>query len=52
MDGWERLWRFIRFIFLSIITLGLYSFYFWVTRIEEQSKLLTEIRDELKNKDK
>jgi NADH:ubiquinone oxidoreductase subunit 4 (subunit M) len=43
-----RLGNFIIFLILTIITLGLYPLFFFVTRQQETVSLLTEIRDELK----
>jgi len=43
-----RLGNFIIFLILSIITLGIYPMFFFVTRQQETVALLTEIRDELK----
>jgi len=39
---------FIRHWFLSFITMGIYGWYFTITRLEEQTNLLREIRDELR----
>ena len=44
----ERLGNFLLFLVLSLITLGLYPLYFFVTRQQETVSLLEEIRDELK----
>ena len=44
----ERLGNFLLFLVLSLITLGLYPIYFFVTRQQETVSLLEEIRDELK----
>jgi len=41
---------FFRYALFSIITLGVYPFYFYVTRTELHTKLLSEILDELKKK--
>ncbi len=46
----SRLGNFLIFICLTIVTLGIYSLYFWVSRIEEQNALLGEILSELKIK--
>ncbi|HIG67316.1 MAG TPA: DUF4234 domain-containing protein [Porticoccaceae bacterium] len=43
-----RLGNFIIFLILTIITLGLYPLFFFVTRQQETVFLLAEIRDELK----
>ena len=43
-----RLGNFIIFLVLTLITLGLYPLYFFVTRQQETVSLLEEIRDELK----
>ena len=43
-----HLGNFIIFLILTIITLGLYPLFFFVTRQQETVSLLTEIRDELK----
>ena len=39
---------FLRYILFSIVTLGIYPFYFYVTRTELHTKLLSEMLDELK----
>ena len=43
-----RLGNFIIFLILSIISLGIYPLFFFVTRQQETVALLTEIRDGLK----
>ena len=46
----ERLGFFLIFIILSVVTLGIYPVYFYVTRMEEQveqTKLLREILKEM-----
>jgi len=43
-----RLGYFLIFIFLTIITLGLYPLFFFVTRQQETVELLKEINEELK----
>jgi len=52
----ERIGNFVVFLVLTLITLGIYPLYFYVTRTQENISLLTEIRDELvdqrKNKSK
>jgi|TARA_B110000503_G_scaffold106728_1_gene159424 NADH:ubiquinone oxidoreductase subunit 4 (subunit M) len=45
-----RLGNFIIFLILSIITLGIYPLYFFVTRQQENTELLKEIRDALQQK--
>ena len=45
-----RLGNFIIFLILTIITIGIYPLYFFVTRQQENTELLTEIRDELVKK--
>jgi len=45
-----RLGDFIIFLILSISTLGIYPLYFFVTRQQENSELLKEIRDALQQK--
>ena len=42
-----RLGNFIFFLILTAITLGIYPLYFFVTRQQENTELLKEIRDEL-----
>ena len=42
-----RLGNFIIFLILTVITLGIYPLYFFVTRQQENTELLKEIRDEL-----
>ena len=39
----KRLGYFIIFVVLSVITLGFYPIYFWVTRTKERNDLLAEI---------
>ena len=39
---------FLRYVFLSILTLGIYPFYFYVIRAEINNKLLTDILTEIK----
>lgn len=39
----SRLGNFLIFLGLTIITLGIYPMYFWVSRIEEQNALLGQI---------
>lgn len=46
-----RLGNFIIFLILTVITLGIYPLYFFVTRQQETIELLKEIRDELKRSD-
>ena len=46
-----RLGNFIIFLVLTIITLGFYPLYFFVTRQQENTELLKEIRDELQKRD-
>ena len=43
----SRIGNFIIFLILSILTLGIYPLYFFVTRQQENTELLKEIRDEL-----
>lgn len=43
----ERIGNFVVFLVLTLITLGIYPLYFYVTRTQENIELLTEIRDEL-----
>ena len=42
-----RLVSFLLFILLSVVTLGVYPFYFAVTRMEKRNQLLAGILDEL-----
>jgi len=42
-----RLGNFIIFLIFTLITLGIYPLYFLVTRQQENTELLKEIRDEL-----
>ena len=46
-----RLGNFIIFLILTVITLGIYPLYFFVTRKQENTELLKEIRDELQKRD-
>tara|TARA_Y100000994_G_C15474309_1_gene352506 strand:- start:187 stop:345 length:159 start_codon:yes stop_codon:yes gene_type:complete len=48
MKAGQRIWQYIKFFLLTLITLGFYPIYFWITRQYEVVELLTEIRDELK----
>ena len=43
------MWNFIKFLFFSLITFGIYPLYFYVTRQEETNELLKEILEELKS---
>ena len=43
-----RLGNFLIFIVLTIITIGLYPLFFFVTRQQETVELLKEINEELK----
>ena len=45
-----RLGNFVIFLFFTIITLGIYPLYFFVTRQQEMIELLTEIRDDGRGK--
>ncbi len=47
MDFGSKLGRFLLFVLLTIITLGLYLLWFQVTMTQERNKLLKEIRDSL-----
>ena len=49
-DMSNRLKHFLIFILLTIVTVGLYPIYFWVSRMEEQSALLDEMLAELQSK--
>ena len=42
--------HFIKFLFLSLITFGIYPLYFYVTRQEKTNDLLEEILEKLKEK--
>lgn len=46
-----RLGNFIIFLILTAITLGIYPLYFLVTRQQENTELLEEIRDRLRKAD-
>ena len=48
-DVSSRLGHILIFVVLAIVTLGLYPFYFWVSRVEERNALLGEILAELKS---
>lgn len=39
---------FLRYVLLSIISLGIYPFYFYVIRAEMNNRLLTDILTEIK----
>ena len=43
-----RIGNFIIFLILSVVTLGIYPLYFFVTRQQENTELLKEILDEIK----
>ena len=43
-----RLGNFLIFVFLTIITIGLYPLFFFVTRQQETVELLKDIKEELK----
>ena len=43
-----RLGYFLIFIFLTIITIGLYPLFFFVTRQQETVELMKDIKEELK----
>ena len=43
-----RLGNFLIFVVLTIITLGLYPLFFFVTRQQETVELLRDIKEELK----
>jgi len=45
-----RIGNFIIFLILSVLTLGIYPLYFFVTRQQENTELLKEIRDELQKR--
>ena len=46
-----RLGNFIIFLIFTVITLGIYPLYFFVTRQQENTELLKEIIDELQKRD-
>ena len=48
----SRIGNFIIFLILTVITLGIYPLYFFVTRQQENTELLKEIRDELQKQNK
>jgi hypothetical protein len=43
-----RIGNFIIFLILTTITFGIYPLFFFVTRQQENTELLVDIRDELK----
>ena len=43
-----RIGNFIIFLILSVVTLVIYPLYFFVTRQQDNTELLKEIRDEIK----
>ena len=43
----ERIVNFVVFLALTLITLGIYPLYFYVTRTQENIELLTGIKNEL-----
>ena len=45
-----RFGNFIILLILTIITFGIYPLFFFVTRQQENTELLIEIRDELKKR--
>jgi uncharacterized membrane protein YjgN (DUF898 family) len=48
----ERIGNFVVFLVLTLITLGIYPLYFYVTRTQENISLLTDIKNELVNQRK
>ena len=44
----NRIGNFIIFLILTVLTLGIYPFYFHVTRQQETIDVLNEIKEELK----
>ena len=45
-----RIGNFIIFLILSVLTLGIYHLYFFVTRQQENTELLKDIRGELQKR--
>ena len=39
----SRLGNFVIFIVLTVLTLGLYPIYFWITQMKTQTEMLVEI---------
>ena len=48
MNFGAKLGHFLVFVFLTVITLGLYLLWFQVTMTQERNQLLREIRDQRK----
>lgn len=44
----DRLTQFLLFIILTILTLGIYPLFFFVTRQQESVDILKDIKEELK----
>jgi hypothetical protein len=49
MNFTERLGFFVLFLILTIITIGFYPIYFYVTQMKTQTMLLGQILNERKN---
>jgi len=47
-----RIGNFLIFILLTIITLGFYPIFFYITRTQETVELLSDIKDELRKQNK
>ena len=50
MEFEERLKKFVIFIILTLITFGLYPFWWVIVMAEERNKILREIRDDLQKR--
>ncbi len=48
----SRISNFVIFLFLTLITFGIYPLYFFITRQQETIDVLNEIRKELKRLNK
>mgnify|MGYP006108565031 CR=1 FL=1 len=54
MSSWSRIGMFLKYLILTIFTIGFYPFYFWISRQQDtidllviQNKYLEDIRDEI-----
>ena len=47
----KRFSRFLIFVLLTVVTIGFYPIYFYVSRTEEQNQLLDNILQELQRRE-
>lgn len=50
MDFSHKLGSFLLFLLLTVVTIGIYPLWFYVTKQEETNELLKQIRDELRRR--